>query len=141
MRLTRVHEVFDGERCPKCEFPEPYELSDNRFKCRDRDCFHRYSLKKLNDDANILDRFILGYSARRSAKELGFSYNKVSFRYRKYRGEISEYIKKECIPEQHPITDILKGKKIEEPIQLNEAINLIYKIHFEKIIPFVYGSK
>ena len=57
-----------------------------------------------------------------------------------YCKEISEYADKEGIPEQHPITDVLNGKELEEPVQRNEAFDLIYKIHFEKIIPFLYGS-
>ena len=44
----KINKNIEGRECPRCEGTHLNQMSDNRFKFRD--CFYKYSYKKLRDD-------------------------------------------------------------------------------------------
>jgi len=101
-----IIDIILGRACPKCGSTRLYNLRDNRRKCAD--CKHRFSPKRIEDDKEILIRFVNEYPAHKAAKELGFSYNKVHNKYMQYRREILEYADKKNIPKQPSVSEINK---------------------------------
>jgi transposase len=91
----RIKKFIDGKECPRCSEALLYRLKDNRFKCYH--CSFKYSPKRFNDDLVILHYFSLEIPANKTAKDLGFSYNKVRSKYMQYRQEIYDFLQQEFI--------------------------------------------
>ena len=89
----RIKEIIEGRKCPQCFGEHIYHLSDSRFKCYT--CSFKYSPKKFSDDFAILHYFSLEIPANKTAKDLGFSYNKVRGKYMQYRQEIYIFLQQE----------------------------------------------
>jgi len=58
-------------------------------------CHLKYSPKKFSDDFAILHYFSLEIPANKTAKDLGFSYNKVRGKYMQYRQDIYNFLQQE----------------------------------------------
>jgi len=85
-----VAKYIRGRRCIFCDSTSLYRLVNRNIKCKH--CKHKYSLKKLEKDINILYHFYLEISARKTAIALGLSYRTVSSRFMQYRHKMAEYL-------------------------------------------------
>lgn len=88
-----VAKYIRGRRCIFCNNTNLYRLINKHVKCKH--CKHKYSLKKLDKDLNVLYYFYLELSARRTAKELGLSYRTVHDKFMQYRYIIANFLHKE----------------------------------------------
>ena len=88
-----VAKFIRGRRCIFCESTSLYRLGNKYVKCKH--CKHKYSLKKLEKDLNVLYHFYLEISARKTARALGISYKSVSDRFMKYRYKMTEYLREQ----------------------------------------------
>lgn len=91
--LKNIERIIYGKRCPKCSNNKLYKLGDKRFKCSE--CMHKYSPGRVAKDLKLLHYFSLEIPARKSARDLGFSYNMVRNHYMNYRVEIFDYLAEE----------------------------------------------
>jgi len=89
----KINNIINGIECPRCSDGHIYRMRDNRFKCYQ--CSFKYSTKKIKDDLVILHYFSLEIPANKTARDLGFSYNKVRGKYMLYRQEIYDYLRQE----------------------------------------------
>jgi len=101
-----ARKFFEGKSCIYCGKYNFYKLKDNRLKCKN--CNHKYSLKKLKKDIEILYYFYLEISARRAAKELKLNYKTVQSNFMKFRKLISKYCNDE-------------SKKLNGELELDES--------------------
>lgn len=90
MAKNVVAKYIRGRRCIFCDSTYLYRLSNRHVKCRH--CRHKYSLRKLGKDLNILYHFYLEISARKTSIALGISYRAVSSRFMEYRYRMAEYL-------------------------------------------------
>ena len=81
--------ILRGRKCVYCGGYGMYRLADKRVKCKK--CKRVYSVKKLKRDLDVLHYFCLELSARKTADDLGLSYNTVSKRYKFFREQIADY--------------------------------------------------
>jgi len=91
--INKIEKIARGYLCPKCESTTLYKLSDKRVKCRQ--CGFKFSTVKVLDDFKILHYFSLEIPANKAAKDIQCNYRKVSNKYKQYREEIIEFLKKE----------------------------------------------
>jgi len=88
-----IYKYIEGRECPCCGGTHLYQMSDNRFKCKN--CLYKYSFKKLRDDFNVLHYFSLEIPANKAARDLDMNYKTVRSRYMQYRREIYTYLHQE----------------------------------------------
>jgi len=88
--LQRIEEIINSTSCPICDGKTVYHLQDGRNKCKS--CSLKFSINKYRDELRIIRYFSLEIPGRKAARDLGFSYNKVSRRYMEYRLEMSKYL-------------------------------------------------
>ncbi len=91
--LKNIERIVHGKQCPKCSNNKLYKLGDKRFKCSE--CLHKYSPGRFDKDLKLLHYFSLEIPARKSARDLGFSYNMVHNHYMNYRLEIFDHLNNE----------------------------------------------
>ena len=91
--LEIVERIIHGKQCPNCGNERLYRLKDKRFKCSE--CLHKYSPFRVEKDLKLLHYFSLEIPARKSTRDLGFSYNMVRNHYMNYRVEIFDYLAEE----------------------------------------------
>jgi len=88
-----VAKYIRGRRCIFCDGTGLYMLGKRHVKCKQ--CGHKYSLKKLNKDLNVLYHFYLEISARKTSIALGMSYRTVSRRFMEYRYKMAGYLREQ----------------------------------------------
>ncbi len=91
--LEIVERIIHGKQCPNCGNERLYRLKDKRFKCSE--CLHKYSPFRVEKDLKLRHYFSLEIPARKSTRDLGFSYNMVRNHYMNYRVEIFDYLAEE----------------------------------------------
>ena len=89
-----ARKYFEGKSCIFCGKYGLYKLYDKRVKCKC--CKKKYSLIKLKRELEILYYFYLEISARKTSKELNFSYRLVHRKFMQFRKKIADYCNQEA---------------------------------------------
>lgn len=89
----KVNKIINGQYCYKCEYDKLYQLSDQRFKCKN--CSFKYSSKRIKLDYDALHYFSLEIPANKVAKDFNCDYGNIHRKYIQYRKEIFEFLNKE----------------------------------------------
>lgn len=116
-------------KCPRCSHSRLYELKNSYKKCSK--CSYKFSLKKYNNDLEIIKLFCSNINALNASKKLHMNYRTVSNKYTLFRKLIAIYLEKEyyskpndnsSYEEYYYFTQRQKEKKFKS---LYEAVNLI----------------
>lgn len=115
--------------CPNCQNDSFYILANDYIKCKR--CAKKLSLKKLQKDSLIIEKFCEDKNALETSKELNLNYKTVKDRFDQYRKKIAIFLEDEY---QNSIKDyseyeefyyIKEREKHKKRKSLSEAINII----------------
>ncbi|WP_228156096.1 hypothetical protein [Arcobacter lacus] len=115
--------------CPNCQNNTFYLLANDYIKCKK--CAKKLSLKKLEKDKLIIEKFCEDKTALETAKELDLNYKTVKDRFDLLRRKIAIFLEEEY---QNSIKDyseyeefyyIKEREKHKKKKSLSEAINII----------------
>lgn len=115
--------------CPNCQNRTFYTLANSYIKCKK--CAKKLSLKKIEKDRLIINKFCEGKNSLQSSKELELNYKTVKNRFDLLRKKIAIFLENNYQKSVKSFSDYEeffyfkqkeKSKKIKS---LNEAINII----------------
>lgn len=116
-------------KCQNCNNTTFYTLANDYIKCKT--CAKKYSLKKIQRDELIINKFCENKNALEVAKELELNYKTIKDRFDIFRKKIAIYLEEEYYNsikdynEYEEFYYIKEREKKKKKKSLNEAINII----------------
>lgn len=138
--------------CPNCKNNSFYTLANEYIKCKK--CAKKISLKKLQKDKLIIEKFCEDKNALETSKELNLNYKTVKDRFDNYRKKIALFLEDEYhnsikdYSEYEEFYYIKEREKHKRKKSLGEAINIIgfysngkvYTLLMPKIRHYAFSS-